>query len=88
MSQAACTVASNACGDKSAVLARPLRCPKYTVMSNDLSCWCSICSISCKRTLTDCPSDSLTSTSAEPAPFCRASAKTDWAVSINCVLVC
>jgi len=75
MSMAALTVSTSALSEKSAVLARPLRLPTYTVISSDLSCWNSICSISPSRTLTLCPMDSLKSASAAAAPMFFAKSK-------------
>ncbi len=55
MLQALATVARTASREKSAVLAEPLRCPKYTVIPMLRSRWCSRVSTSPSRTPTDSP---------------------------------
>src|SRR6202451_1620816 len=73
MLQALATVARTASMEKSAVLAVPLRCPKYTVTPMLRSRWCSRVSTSPKRTPTDRPVSWLTAASAWEAPRARAS---------------
>ena len=68
MLQALATVARTASSEKSAVLADPLRLPKYTVMPMLRSRWCSRVSTSPRRTPTDSPVSWLTAASACEAP--------------------
>src|SRR6202034_874920 len=75
MLQALATVAPTASAEKSAVLAEPLRCPKYTVMPMLRSRWCSSVSTSPSRTPTDRPVSWLTAASACEAPRARASSR-------------
>ena len=61
--------------EKSAVLADPLRCPKYTVIPMLRSRWCSNVSTSPSRTPTERPVSWLTAASAWEAPRARASSR-------------
>ncbi len=55
MAQAFSTVSRTAAAARSAVLAEPLRLPKYTVTARPRSRWYSTVSTSPRRTLTDSP---------------------------------
>ena len=67
--------ARTASGEKSAVLADPLRWPKYTVIPMLRSRWCSSVSTSPSRTPTERPVSWLTAASAWEAPRARASSR-------------
>src|SRR5271167_1954353 len=75
MLHALATVARTASSEKSAVLAEPLRWPKYTVIPMLRSLWCSRVSTSPSRTPTERPVSWLTAASACEAPRARASSR-------------
>jgi len=75
MSQAFSTVSATARADRSAVLAEPLRLPKYTVTPMPRSRWYSTVSTSPSRTVVVSPFCRLTSASACVAPRDRAWAR-------------
>ncbi len=74
IAQALATVSSTAPARRSAVLAEPLRWPKYTVTAMPRSRWYSMVSTSPSRTVTVSPFWTLASASAAEAPAAWASA--------------
>ena len=83
MAQALSTVSRTALVERSAVLAEPLRLPKYTVTASPRSRWYSRVSTSRRRTLTDSPRPSEASASHSDAPWRRASSSARLATSAS-----
>lgn len=72
MDSAASTEARSAAGEKSELLAWPRRWPMYTDTPSPLSRLYSMVSTACRRTVTDWPKPSETSTSQAVAPLLAA----------------